>query len=191
MEQWFAALNTFEKVYWLTAGVSSVIFLILLVLTFVGGEVDDLGDVDAEIDGDTGIGFQFLSFKNLMGFFTIFSWSGIAALNAGYSNVITIIISVSCGLLMMLAMASLFYYLHKLNSDGSLRMKNAINSVGEVYLSIGANRSRIGKVQVNVQGGLRSLEALTDENIDLKQGDIITVTNVTDNGILIVNKHSK
>ncbi len=191
MEQWFAALNTFEKVYWLTAGISSVIFLILLVLTFIGGEVDDLGDVDAEIDGDTGIGFQFLSFKNLMGFFTIFSWSGIAALNAGYSNVITIIISVSCGLLMMLAMASLFYYLHKLNSDGSLRMKNAINSVGEVYLSIGANRSRIGKVQVNVQGGLRSLEALTDENIDLKQGDIITVTNVTDNGILIVNKHSK
>ena len=191
MEQWFAALNTFEKVYWLTAGISSVIFLILLVLTFVGGEVDDLGDVDAEIDGDTGIGFQFLSFKNLMGFFTIFSWSGIAALDAGYSNMITIIISVSCGLLMMLAMASLFYYLHKLNSDGSLRMKNAINSVGEVYLSIGANRSRIGKVQVNVQGGLRSLEALTDENIDLKQGDIITVTNVTDNGILIVNKHSK
>jgi len=190
MEQWFASLSTFETVYWLTAGISSIIFLVLLVLTFVGGEVDDLGDVDTEVDGDSGIGFQFLSFKNLMGFFTIFGWSGIACLDAGYSTGLTIVISVICGLLMMLAMASLFYYLAKLDSDGSLKIKNAINSVGEVYLTIGANRSRIGKVQVNVQGGLRDLEALTDENYDLVQGDIITVTNVTDNGILIVNKHT-
>ena len=191
MEQWFAALSIFEKIYWLTAGISSFIFLILLVLTFIGAEVDDLGDVDTEVDGDTGIGFQFLSFKNLMGFFTIFGWSGIACIDAGYSNGVTIVVSVVCGMLMMLAMATLFYYLTKLDSDGSLKMKNAINSVGEVYLTIGANRSRIGKVQVNVQGGLRSLEALTDESTDLIQGDIITVTSVTDNGILIVNKHSK
>lgn len=190
MEQWFDALSTFEKVYWITACVSSVIFLILLVLTFIGGEVDDLGDVDAEIDGDTGIGFQFLSFKNLMGFFTIFSWSGIACMNAGYSNTITLIVSIFCGLLMMFAMAALFYYLGRLTSDGSLKITNALHSVGEVYLTIGANRSRIGKVQVNVQGGLRDLEALTDEDYDLVQGDIITVTNVTDNGILIVHKHA-
>lgn len=190
MEQWFAALSTFEKVYWLVAGISSVIFIVLLILTFIGGEVDDLGDVDTEIEGDSGIGFQFLSFKNLMGFFTIFGWSGIACLDAGYSTGLTIVISVVCGLIMMFAMAALFYALAKLTSDGSLKMKNALNSIGEVYLTIGANRSRIGKVQVNVQGGLRELEALTDENKDLVQGDIITVTAVTDNGILIVNKHT-
>lgn len=190
MEQWFDALSTFEKVYWITAGISSVIFLILLVLTFIGGEVDDMGDVDTEIDGDIGIDFQFLSFKNLMGFFTIFGWSGIACINAGYANVITLIVSVVCGLLMMTAMAALFYYLGKLTSDGSLKLKNALNATGEVYLTIGANRSSLGKIQVKVQGGLRELEALTDEDHDLKQGDIIIVTTVTDNGILIVNKNN-
>lgn len=190
MEQWFDALSTFEKVYWITAGISSVIFLILLVLTFIGGEVDDMGDVDTDIDGDIGIDFQFLSFKNLMGFFTIFGWSGIAFINAGYANVITLIVSVVCGLLMMTAMAALFYYLGKLTSDGSLKLKNALNATGEVYLTIGANRSSLGKIQVKVQGGLRELEALTDEDHDLKQGDIITVTTVTDNGILIVNKNN-
>ena len=82
MEDWFFALNTFEKVYWVIALVSSLIFIVLMVMTFVGGDVDDLGDVDADIDGDTGIGFQFLSFKNLMGFFTIFGWVGIACINA-------------------------------------------------------------------------------------------------------------
>ncbi|MFT7071663.1 MAG: hypothetical protein ACJA1Z_001707 [Patiriisocius sp.] len=190
MQVWFTALSTFEKVYWLTAGISSVIFLILVVLTFIGAEVDDLGDVDAEVDGDVGIGFQFLSFKNLMGFFTIFGWSGIACMDAGYDTAITMMVSIICGLLMMFAMASLFYYLTKLDSDGSLKMKNALDSVGEVYLTLGANRSSIGKVQVNVQGGLRELEAITDETHDLMQGEIIIVTNVTDNGILIVSKYT-
>ena len=191
MNEWFATLSTFESVYWVTALIASVIFVILIIMTFVGGEIDDLGDVDTEIDGDSGIGFQFLSMKNLTGFFTIFGWSGIACLDVGYSTGTTIIVSVLCGLLMMTAMAALFYYLGKLTSNGSLKIHNALNCVGEVYLTIGATRSTIGKVQVTVQGGLRELEAMTDEDVDLKQGDIITVTNITGNGILIVNKHTK
>jgi len=190
MEQWFAELGTFEKVYWITALISSLLFIILMVMTLMGGEVDDLGDVDADIDGDTGIGFQFLSFKNLMGFFTIFGWSGIACINEGYSTGVTLAVSIGCGLLMMTAMAALFYYLSKLTSSGTLKLKNALHNIGEVYITIGANRSSMGKVQIKVQGGLRELDALTDEGEDLTQGDVITVTQVTDNGILIVNKHT-
>lgn len=190
MEQWFAELGTFEKVYWVTALISSLLFIILMVMTLMGGEVDDLGDVDADIDGDTGIGFQFLSFKNLMGFFTIFGWTGIACINEGYSTTLTLVVSIGCGLLMMTAMAALFYYLSKLTSSGTLKLKNALHNIGEVYMTIGANRSTMGKVQIKVQGGLRELDALTDEEADLKQGDVITVTEVTDNGILIVNKHT-
>jgi len=190
MEQWFAELGTFEKVYWITALISSLLFIILMVMTLMGGEVDDLGDVDADIDGDTGIGFQFLSFKNLMGFFTIFGWSGIACINEGYSTGVTLAVSIGCGLLMMTAMAALFYYLSKLTSSGTLKLKNALHNIGEVYITIGANRSSMGKVQIKVQGGLRELDALTDEGEDLTQGDVITVAQVTDNGILIVNKHT-
>jgi len=190
MEDWFFALNTFEKVYWVIALVSSLIFIVLMVMTFVGGDIDDLGDVDADIDGDTGIGFQFLSFKNLMGFFTIFGWVGIACINAEYSNSISLIISIACGLWMMLTMATLFYFLGKLTSSGTLVINNALDEVGEVYLTIGANRSRIGKIQINVQGSHRELEALTDEDVDLIQGDMIKVTKITTNGILIVKKYT-
>lgn len=190
MNEWFAAFETFEKVYWFIALIASGIFIVLMILTFIGGEFDDTGDVDADIDGDTGIDFQFLSFKNLIGFFTIFGWTGIASIQAGLSTGLVILISIICGLLMMAIMASLFYYLGKLNSSGSLKMKNALNQVGEVYLTIGANRSRIGKVHINIQGGMRELEALTDETSDLHQGDIITVTEITGTGILIVTKHT-
>lgn len=192
MEDWFTALTLFEKIYWIVAIVGSVILTILIILTFMGGDVEDLsGDVDVDVDGDTGIGFQFLSFKNLMGFFTIFGWSGIACLDNGLSTGATLAISLFCGLLMMFAMAALFYYLSKLQSSGTLKLKNAMGQIGEVYLTIGANRSSIGKVSVNVQGTLRELEALTDEEIDLKQGNVIKVKDVTDNGILIVNLLNK
>lgn len=193
MEEWYTAFTLFEKIYWAIALISSVIFVILLVMTLLGGDAEDFegGDVDADIDGDTGIGFQFLSFKNLMGFLTIFGWSGIACLDGGLSKFLTVLISVICGLLMMLVMASLFYYLGKLQSSGTLKLKNALNQVGEVYLSIGANRSRIGKVSVTVQGTLRELEALTDEEKDLVLGNVVRVKNVTDNGILIVELLNK
>ena len=65
-------------------------------------------------------------------------------------------------------------------------MKNALNAIGEVYLTVGANRSKIGKIQVKVQGALRELDALTDHDEDLKQGKVIKVTEVTSNGILII-----
>ncbi|MFD2586551.1 hypothetical protein ACFSQJ_06395 [Croceitalea marina] len=192
MENWFAALSLFEKVYWVTALISSGIFIVLIVLTILGGDADDMGgDVDAEVDGDSGIGFQFLSFKNLMGFFTIFGWTGIACLDNGLTTSVTVIISVICGLLMMTAMAALFYYLAKLQSSGTLKLKNALNQVGEVYLTIGSKRSSIGKVSINVQGTLRELEALTDENNDLVQGNVVQVKEVTDNGILIVQLLNK
>ena len=190
MNEWFSAFEPFEKVYWSIALISSGIFIVLIILTFIGGEFDDTGDVDADIDGDTGIGFQFLSFKNLVGFFTIFGWTGIACIGAELSTGMVILISIICGLLMMAIMASLFYFLGKLNSSGTLVMRNALNQIGEVYLTIGANRSRIGKVHINIQGGMRELEALTDETFDLHQGDIITVTEITGTGILIVNKHT-
>lgn len=121
MNEWFAAFSTFEKIYWAITQIASGIFVVLMILTFLGGEFDDTGDVDSDIDGDAGIDFQFLSFKNLVGFFTIFGWTGIACINEGFSKGITILISIVCGLLMMAIMASVFYYLGKLNSSGTLK----------------------------------------------------------------------
>ncbi len=193
MEEWFTALTLFEKIYWVVALIASAILVILLILTLLGGDAEDMdaGDVDADVEGDYGIGFQFLSFKNLMGFLTIFGWSGIACLDGGLSKGLTVLISVVCGLLMMFAMASLFYYLGKLQSSGTLRLKSALNQVGEVYLTIGAGRSKIGKVSITVQGTLRELEALTDEEKDLVLGNVVRVKDITENGILIVELLNK
>ena len=58
-------------------------------------------------------------------------------------------------------------------------------------MRIGANRSKIGKVSITVQGTLRELDALTEENADLHQGNVVRVSKITDNGILIVELLNK
>lgn len=191
MLEWFSNLELFPKIYWIIALIGSLIFVVTLILTFIGGDADDIGDVDMEIDGDTGIGFQFITFKNLVGFFTIFGWSGIACIDAGMSKPMTIIISLVCGLIMMTIMAAMFFYMRKLNDSGTLDFNNAKGAVGEVYLNIGANRSKMGKAHVRIQGALRELEALSDSDIELKSGTVIKVMDVTDNGILIVEPLNK
>lgn len=192
MEVWFSQLDVFEKIYWTIALAGSVVFVLMMLLTFFGGgDVADAGDVDMEVEGDSGIGFQFITVKNLIGFFTIFGWSGIACIDAGLSKLVTVIISALCGVAMMAVMAAMFYYMNKLTSSGTLNYKNAINAVGEVYLTIGADRSKIGKAHVRIQGSLRELEALTDAETDLQSGAVIRVKDVTDNGILIVEPLNK
>ena len=186
MIDWFANLEVFPKIYWTIALIASLIFLIVVITSFIGGDTGELGEVDSEIDADTGIGFQFITFKNLIGFFTIFGWSGIACIDANLDKSITIVISIICGLVMMTIMAAMFYYMSKLNDSGTLNISNAINTIGEVYLTIGARRSKIGKVQVKIQGTLRELDALSDSETDLKTGTVIKVIDTTSNGILIV-----
>lgn len=184
MAEWFSNLEFLSQIYWLTAIIGSLVFSVVMVMAFTGGDADD-------IDGDIEAGFQFISFKNLVGFFTIFGWSGIACMDAGFSTPLTIIISMICGLLMMVIMAALFFFISKLSDSGTLNYKNALDAVGEVYLTIGEDRSKMGKVNVSVQGSMRELDALTDSLTPLKTGTIIKVVDVTSNGILIVDHTRK
>ncbi|WP_323026774.1 hypothetical protein [Gelidibacter japonicus] len=192
MMEWFSDLELFAKFYWVIALIGSLVFLIIVITTLIGIEGgEDFDDVDTAIDADTGIEFQFISLKNLIGFFTIFGWSGIACIGEGLSKPITVLISVIAGLVMMTIMAAMFHYMKKLTDSGTLDFKNAIGAIGEVYLTIGENRSKMGKVSVRVQGTLRELEALTDSFTELKSGTIIKVVDVTSNGILIVDQTIK
>lgn len=177
---WFYELTSPEQVFWMIAIAATFIFLIVLIATFMGGDTD----VDTDFDG--GAGFQFFTFKNGVAFFAIFGWVGIACLSNDYSLMASIIISGICGLLMMAVMAGIFYYVNRLTESGTLDYENAVHSTGEVYLEVGGRRSKMGKVQINVQGSLREMEALTDEFNDIKRGTLIIVESVTKNGVLII-----
>lgn len=190
MGEFFSELTTIEKIYWMVTIVSSVFFLIQMISVFVLGDMDadTGGDVDFDVETDTGIPFQFFTLRNLVGFMTVFGWSGLGSIANGNTNLTTILISVIGGLLMMVLMTFLFYSISKLTDSGNLNMKNAKGKTGSVYIPIAANREGIGKVQVKIQSSLRELDAVTDDEQDLKTGMVVTVTKVFDGNLLLVTK---
>ena len=185
---WWAEMATFEKINWMIAIPFSVLFVIQIFLTFIGGDIDDMsadGDSDAAIDGDTGIDFQFLTLKNLIAFFTIFGWTGIICIDANLSTGITVLISMFAGTLMMTIMASIIYFMGKLTDSGTLNLNNAIGKTCTVYLPIQPKRNGLGKVQIQVQG-LQTLDAMTDSEEEIKTGSVVEVLEVLSNNILLV-----
>lgn len=191
INSWWADKVLFEQIYWAFAIPSTAIFFIMLIMTFVVGDIGDMdGDMDSDIDADDGIGFQFFTVKNLVSFFTIFGWVGIGCIDMDLSYTMTLTISSISGLVMMLTMATLFYFMSKLVEDGSLKTKNAIGKLGEVYMVIPKKSSGFGKVQINVQGAMRDMEAMTKDEKDLPVGRIIKVLDVVDNHILLVTDNN-
>lgn len=177
-----------EKFYWAFAIPFSLVFIIQIIMTFFGGDIDateSLGDADGSIDSDGGIDFQFLTIKNLVAFFTIFGWTGIACLSGNLGSGLTILFSTLAGLTMMIIMATIAYFMAKLAEDGTLVLSNAIGKSGTVYLRIPANRSGMGKIQITLHG-LQTLDAVTNNNEEIKTGAMVEVIDVINNEILLV-----
>jgi len=183
---WWAALTPALKIYWAIAIPFSVFFVLQMIFSlFAGGDSPD-NTVDVDVETDHGISFQFLTVKNMVGFFTIFSWTGIACTSAGWSTTMTLIIATISGLAMMTMMAGIFYLMSKMNASGTMKISEAIGKSGEVYLSVPAKRSSAGKIQIMVGGLLRTLDAMTDDEENISTGRQAKVAAILDNNILLV-----
>ena len=187
---WWSEQILIEQIFWAFAVPASAVLTILLITTFLGFDSDsDIGVAD-EADLDGGAGFQFFTFKNLVGFFTIFGWVGLGCVSSGLSEFASIAIAFVCGLLMMGSMASLFYFMSKMTEDGTMIITNAIGRLAEAYMPIPGNGTGIGRVQINMQGGIREMEAMTHDDATLPTGTIVKVLEIIDSHILLVTKHN-
>ena len=186
----WSELDLMSQVYWTITAPATLVFLFLVIISIFGSDVDS--DVPTEFDhpladGD-GIPFQLLSLKNIVGFFTMFGWSGLGFISAGLAPWLVIVLSFICGFVMMLAMALLFYFMSKLVESGNMNIKNAVGRSGEVYLPIPGKRQGMGKVQITVQGTLQTLDAVSDDPEIIPTSSLVQVTDIINNQILLVRR---
>jgi hypothetical protein len=187
ISSWWQSMAVFEKIFWVIALLFSLMFLIQAILSFTSGDGDvSAGDADDYIGHDDGIGYQFFTIKNMIAFFTIFGWAGIASIQGGYSKTATIAIAFIAGSLMVVMMAFLFRSMSKLKQSGTLQIKNAVGLIGETYLFIPGNRGGFGKVHLKVQGSLHELQAITDDDQQIATGKLVKVIAVLNDSTLIV-----
>lgn len=216
MSEWFQSLTILEKVFTFAAGFGGFLFLIRIVLMFVGmgdsdvdadggGDIDaDGGDFDADggdmdADGDVdghhdaphdGVGdmlsFKLLSFQGLTGFFMMFGLVGLAISRAYLGSITAVIGGSVAGLALVWVTDKLFRFVGSLQHSGTMHMKNAINEEGTVYLTIPEGEG--GKVRLNVQGRLKVLEAVSEDKSRIPTDARVRVVGVVNENVLVVKK---
>jgi len=163
---------------------SSLILTIQMGMVMLGGATDM---PEAEI-ADTGEGGAsgIFSIRTIGAFFAGFGWAGAAMLQAGYSTGAATFVATITGSVFLGIVIYLMSYLHSLRQEGTLDYKNAIGNVGNVYLPIPPKRKGMGQVEVMVQGRLRIVQALSDNDKKIGNRVAVRVTETIDEQTILV-----
>ncbi len=181
-------MDLFPKIMWGIAILASIVFIIQMVMTFVGMDSD--GDISGDVETDTDDGsipFQLFTFRNLINFLLGFSWTGVAFYGTIENKLYLTILATFMGLLLVALVMLLFYALSKTIQSGNIDISESVGLVATVYFPIPAARSRAGKIQVNVHGAVREYDAMTDGNT-ISTGQLVKVLEVVEGNILLVEE---
>lgn len=192
MQTWWGSMDPFMQTLWVLAISATLIFVIQSIMTFVG--MDSNTDFDADFDGDMstdGSGeatpFQLFTFRNLINFMLGFSWTAIALRTYTENTTVILIVAVMVGVLLVTAVMYLFKWMSGMQQSGTIKPNEAIGCKGSVYLTVPANRSGEGKVQISIRGAIREYDALT-EGDTLTNETPIQVTKVLNGHTVLVEK---
>lgn len=215
MITWWNALTLEAQIFACMAIPATLILLIQTIMMLIGigddngdgvfGEGSALHDTphDLELDsdgvfgegfthGDTDIsgleGLRILSVRGIIAFFVVFGWLGVVLEGAGLNLVLNLAISFAGGLLTMLLIALLMKWVLKLQSNGTMDIRNALGCSGRIYLTVPMKRNGQGKVNVTVQGQYREFECVTDDPDPIATGAQVTVIGITGGDTLVVTK---
>lgn len=192
MEFW-TDFSLLAKILFCTGLASTAVLLIQIILLIIGFAAGsfDVDGVDTDFDGDvspddlSGSGVGWFTVKGLVAFFSIGSWTGFAMDVSGCHEALTICISILTGVIALVGVGLLYRAMNKLQSNGILNLKNAIGKEAEVYLTIPANNSGVGKVTLEIQDRLIEANARTNKECSIPTGSTVKVISVS-NGELIV-----
>jgi len=166
--------------------VSSAVLTLQMVLAMFGGDMDGL-DADIDIpDAGEGGASGILSIRTIGAFFTGFGWSGAAMLQAGHGTGAATFVGIVVGSIFMALIFYLMTYLHSLRQEGTIDYANAVGKIGSVYLPIPPHRKGIGQVEVLVQGRLKIVQAITDNDKKIGNRVAVRVTELVDTQTILV-----
>lgn len=185
------SFSMFERVMFWMAVPSTVILVFQSVFTFIGMEnynndLPEIGNSASPADYSMSH-FPVLTIKNVIIFFSIFGWTGLAMKKAGAGDMLTIAVAIVAAIVVILLLTYMFYFINKLSEDNTVDVINAIGATGTVYLKIPAEMKGRGKVQAIFQGAQREIDAVT-RGEELETGTMIRITEIIEETIVVVEK---
>lgn len=185
-----AGLTFIEIIYWASTIIGGTLFLLRLIMLFVGGDTgEDVADsaFDAAGEhGDADISFKLLSVQGLTSFFMMFGLVGLALLRAGVPVLVTVVGGMIAGLVTVAISGLIFTQMKRLQTEGTIHIQNTIGTEGSVYLTIPKNGT--GQVQIIAQGSLKIFDAVSNNKNTIATGEKVHVVGVAGGNTLIVEK---
>lgn len=191
--------NPIETFYTISAVIGGVLFLFRTIMALVGADADadvdfggdiDISDVDGGIIDDSdlssGGSFRLLSMHGITGFLLMFGLIGLSLVRIKLPVFITVLGGLFAGGITLVIVALIYYFMTKLQSDGTMKVQTSIGKIGTVYLTIPADGS--GQVNIVVQGGLKQFDAISAKKVAIPTGDKIKVINILNGNILVVER---
>jgi hypothetical protein len=205
-----------STIYLIAAVVGGTVLVCQFVLTLMGMGDDGADMGDASFDGDvTGDAvhaghdhattlseaadgefqhpdsswlFGILSFRTLVAASAFFGAAGSAALAAGFSQPMSLIVAAAVGLGAMYGMYGLMRLISGLKSSGNERIRNALGRPATVYIPIPAARKGAGKVQLSMQNRIVEYQAVTEDDEPLKTGQSVQVVGIVGSDVVKVRR---
>lgn len=188
---WYEQLDPGLRVYWIIAIITSSLFFIQMMLTFLGLGHSDV-DIDTSFDStpDGGLdgvdgAMQIFTVRNFINFLLGLSWGGICLWDVISNKFILSVASLLIGLLFVSIFWAIYRLMMRLQSSGNIRMESAVGAVCQVYLRIPAARKGTGKVQISFSGSVQEVDAQTDGD-ELPSGARVRVLSLIDDHTLLV-----
>jgi hypothetical protein len=187
LDEWWQTLSATEHAFWVIALISSVLFVVLFGLSLLGlsGDTDSDFDHDTSHDYHVDKDFSAFSIRSIVAFLTFFGWTGVYLLGRGSSTLFAILIALLSGCAAMFVVAYMIYKFAQMEKSGTVNPLQALESTGEVYLTIPQNLEGKGKVHIVVGGSLHEFDAETKGSV-LKTGSQVKVVDILENDVLLV-----
>lgn len=187
MFDFLATADPTLKIFWYVALPTSLIFLIQTVITFLGADANDGGDVNFGGDFEAEAPFQLFSLRNLINFLLGFSWGGISLWNTIENKTILVVVALLIGTGFLFIFVLVMQQLSKLQEDNTVKIIDAMNKTGSVYLTIPEAKAGFGKIQVSIRGSQKEYSAVT-EGESIPSGAAIRVIKILDDNLCLVEK---
>lgn len=203
MSQWWEALTLFQQIMFCIAAPSSLIIIVQMIFLLLGFGGDDSFDTAEDLDFDVGNmdsdslnnegflslgGIKVFTLRGILAFLSVGGWLSLA-LSYTMNNWLAGLIGVLGGVVVAFLIALAFHFALKLQAEGNLNIKKAINHTGTVYLRIPPNRQGKGKINLTMQERYVELEAVTDDNDIILTGVSVKVIGVEDDNTVIVERY--
>jgi hypothetical protein len=184
LESW-GGLTTAAQVYFSIGLLAGAVSLVLGVMSAVGLEHHDVVDLPDTLGWDAGGGGIF-SVKPLTGFLLGFGWAGGIASSAGLGLVASVAVALGTGAAVMGLVVALLRLLLGMRSDGTVRIADAVDAPGTVYVGLPPSRQAGGQVTVHFRGRQETYQALNASDRAIPSGERVRVVQVLDGQTVLV-----